>query len=257
MKKNLFYFLMIALFALQSCSLNSEITYHKDAASTAVMDLDMKEAMDMLNAMSSESDKNPDFAEMEKLPKKWTSLYDIEKKDGKLKTTNPDSIRLMKKIFMKSNSDGKDFTGFSIKMDHFTKEDHKAVKNLSSERVLSNQLNEMTFSDWNGKTLTIDTKILNLGSFKEIMSGKDMVGKKDASAEEDAAHITSMMSTMFKSIGTKLKFENKIKSITGKHDWISKIDDHTIEIKYDLQAMFGNDKKPLKNADKTITIVTE
>ncbi|MEF9480469.1 hypothetical protein OWR28_24775 [Chryseobacterium sp. 1B4] len=65
-----------------------------------------------------------------------------------------------------------------------------------------------------------------------------------------------MMVMFFKEIGTTLKFENPIKSISGKHDWVKQIDGHSIRIEYDLKAIYDKDTK-LKNADKKIIIVTE
>lgn len=53
-------------------------------------------------AMTPDSLKQKEFGEMDKLPTVWTSMYDLAKKEGKLKTENPDSVRIMKKIFMKS-----------------------------------------------------------------------------------------------------------------------------------------------------------
>ena len=87
---------------LQSCSVNSEIVYHRDAASTSVTDIDTREFMAEMMAMSPDSLKQKEFGEVDKLPTVWTSMYDLAKKEGKLKTENPDSVRIMKKIFMKS-----------------------------------------------------------------------------------------------------------------------------------------------------------
>lgn len=80
--KKILFLLVISLFALQSCSVNSEIVYHKDAASTALMDIDMKEAMTMFKSMMPDSVKNDkrELAELEKLPRTWTSLYEMEKR---------------------------------------------------------------------------------------------------------------------------------------------------------------------------------
>ncbi|GAB0155616.1 hypothetical protein CHRYSEOSP005_08770 [Chryseobacterium sp. Alg-005] len=254
MKKNVLFLFAICLFVLQSCSVNSEITYHKDSASTTVMDLDMRDAMEMMKSMVPDSAKNDqkELAELEKLPRTWTSLYEMEKKEGKLKTQDPDSIKIMKKIFMKSNAEGKEITGLSLKMDHFTKADYDGLTNFSKEEKLP--IDQMALNSWDGKTLVINTDQFSLDGLKEIMSGKDM-GDGEISAEQAG----SMMKMMYKSVGTTLKFENKIKSITGKHDWVSKIDNYSVRINYDLDALFGDakDKKALKNSDKKIVIVTE
>ncbi len=251
--KKILFLLVISLFTLQSCTINSEIVYHKDAASTTLMDIDMKEAMTMFKSMMPDSVKNDkkELAELEKLPRTWTSLYEMEKKEGKLKTTNPDSIKIMKKVFMKSNFDKDDLTGFSMKMDHFTKSDYNAIGNMSKKDKLP--VDQMTLNIWDGKTLTIDTENLNIKNLKDILSEKDLPGEDETSSET----ASSMMKMMLKKMSTTLKFENKIKSITGKHDWITKVDDHTIRVDYNLDEMFGDSQKALKNSDKKIVIVTE
>ncbi|SDQ50665.1 hypothetical protein SAMN05421664_1849 [Chryseobacterium soldanellicola] len=249
-----FLFLFISLFALHSCTLNSEITYHKDAATTTMMDLDMKDAMSMMKSMMPDSAKNDkkEFAELEKLPKTWTSLYDMEKKEGKLKTKNPDSIKIMKKIFMKSSIENNEISGFSFKMDHFSKDDYNSVKNISKNEQVP--IDQMAMNDWDGKTLTIDTEKLSLNGMKDLLAKKGITGD-----DESPEMPMGTLKMMYKKIGTTLKFENKIKSITGKHDWLTKVDDHSIRIDYDLDYLFGEekDKKPLKNADKKIVVVTE
>lgn len=251
--KKILFLLVISLFALQSCTVNSEIVFHKDAASTTLMDIDMKDAMAMFKSMMPDSVKNDkkELAELEKLPRTWTSLYEMEKKEGKLKTTNPDSIRIMKKVFMKSNFDKDELAGFSMKMDHFTKADYNTIGNMSKNEKLP--IDQMALNMWDGKTLTIDTENLNINGFKDILSGKGLPGEDDTTAES----ASSMMKMMLKKMSTTIKFENKIKSISGKHDWISKIDDHTVRVDYNLDEMFGDSKKPLKNSDKKIVIVTE
>jgi hypothetical protein len=48
---------------------------------------------------------------MEKYPRDWKSLYDLQKEDGKI-TTNQDSIKILKKLFFKGNFDANDFKVF-------------------------------------------------------------------------------------------------------------------------------------------------
>jgi hypothetical protein len=255
--KNLLFTLIICIFALQSCTVNSEIMYHKDAASTTVMDIDMKDAMTMIKSMMPDSVKNnkKEFAEMEKLPKTWTSMYEMEKKEGKLKTDNPDSVKIMKKIFMKSNIENNEMSGFSFKMDHFTKDDYNTVKKFSKDDKLP--VDQMSMNDWDGKTLVIDTEKFNMDGLKDVLAKKDITG--EGGEDIDPEQTMGMAKMMFKKMTTTLKFEKKIKSITGKHDWITKVDDYSVRINYDMDALFGDpkSKKPLKNSDKKIIIVTE
>ncbi|QXU47805.1 hypothetical protein KYG33_13455 [Chryseobacterium sp. D764] len=245
MKKTIALFL-ISLFMLQSCSVNSEIVYHKDAASTSVTDIDTREFMSEMMAMTPDSLKQKEFGEMDRLPTAWTSMYDVAKKEGKLKTENPDSIRIMKKIFMKSTKEDNTLAEFSFKMEHFAPEDYQALKNFTKTEKIP--LDQNIYNNWDGKTLTIDTENFNLKSIEEAIRSK--------SSKEETEKMDGMMIMFFKKIGTTLKFENHIKSMTGKHDWIKQIDDHSIRIEYDLKAIYDKDKK-LKNADKKIIIVTE
>ncbi|KYH04192.1 hypothetical protein A1704_18555 [Chryseobacterium cucumeris] len=245
MKKNIILFL-ISLFILQSCSINSEIVYHKDAASSSVTDIDTREFMAEMMAMTPDSLKQKEFGEMDRLPTTWTSMYDLAKKEGKLKTENPDSIRIMKKVFMKSTKEDNKLAGFSFKMEHFTPEDYLVLKSFTKTEKIP--LDQNIYNSWDGKTLTIDTENFNLRSIEEAVKTK--------SSKEEAEKVAGMMVMFFKKIGTTLKFENKIQSISGKHDWVKQIDDHSIRIDYDLKAIYDNVTK-LKNADKKIIIVTE
>ncbi|UTX47073.1 hypothetical protein [Chryseobacterium sp. MA9] len=245
MKKTIVLFL-ISLFMLQSCSVNSEIVYHKDSASTSVMDIDTREFMTEMMAMTPDSLKQKEFGEMDRLPTIWTSMYDVAKKEGKLKPENPDSIRIMKKIFMKSTKEDNKLAGFSFKMDHFSPEDYLVLKSFTKTEKIP--MDQNIYNNWDGKTLKIDTENFNLKSIEEAIQSK--------SSKEEAEKIAGMMIMFFKKIGTTLKFENPIQSITGKHDWVKQIDDHSIRIEYDLKAIYDKDSK-LKNADKKIIIVTE
>ncbi|MBB6333206.1 hypothetical protein HNP24_004230 [Chryseobacterium sediminis] len=245
MKKSFVIFL-ISLFILQSCSVNSEIIYHKDAASTTVTDIDTKEFMKEMMAMTPDSLKQKEFGDMDRLPTNWTSMYDLAKQEGKLKTENPDSIRIMKKIFMKSTKEDQKLAGFSFKMEHFAPEDYQALKNFTKTEKLP--FDQNIYNNWDGKTLIINTDNFNLKSIEEAIRTK--------SSKEEAEKIGGMMIMFFKTIGTTIKFESPIKSISGKHDWLKQIDDHSIRIEYDLKAIYDKDIK-LKNADKKIIIVTE
>ncbi|WP_426476350.1 hypothetical protein ACP3T3_13425 [Chryseobacterium sp. CBSDS_008] len=245
MKKTI-VLLLISLFMLQSCSINSEIVYHKDAASTSVTDIDTREFMAEMMAMTPDSLKQKEFGDMDKLPASWTSMYDLAKKEGKLKTENPDSIRIMKKIFMKSTKEDHKLAALSFKMEHFLPEDYQALKSFTKTEKLP--LDQNIYNNWDGKTLTINTDNFNLKSIEEAIRSK--------SSKEETEKTAGMMIMFFKKIGTTLQFENKIQSISGKHDWLKQIDDHSVRIEYDLKAIYDNDTK-LKNADKKIIIVTE
>lgn len=231
---------------LQSCSINSEITYHKDAASSTVTDIDTREFMAEMMAMTPDSLKQKEFGELDKLPTTWTSLYDLEKQEKRLKTKNEDTIRVLKKIFVKSQIENKKPAGFSFKLDHLTPSDYEVVKNFKKDEKLP--LDQNLYNDWDGKTLTINTDSFNLKNIEEAIKSKN--------SKEEAPQMEGMMMMFFKNIGATLRFDSKIKSITGKHDWLKQVDDYSVRIEYDLKAMYDKGAK-LKNADKKIVIVTE
>ncbi|MDP9959010.1 hypothetical protein [Chryseobacterium lathyri] len=245
MKK--FFLFIVSLFVLQSCIINSEIVYHTDAASTSVTDIDMKQFISEMKAMTPDSlNQQKEFGEMDKLPTVWTSFLDIQKQAGKQETNDLDSIRIMKKIFMKSNKENNEPAGISLKLEHFTQADYQMLRNYNKKEKLP--LDQNIFNNWDGKTLTINTENFNLKNIEESLKGK--------ASKDEAEKVEGMITMFFKSIGTTLKFENKIKSITGKHDWVKQVDHHTIKIDYDLKTMYDKEAK-FKNADKKIVIVTE
>ena len=247
MKKTIVLFL-ISLFTLHSCTINTEMIYHKDSASSVITDVDTREFMAEMEAMTPDSLKQEKFKDMDRFPTIWTSMYDLLKKEGKLKTENQDTIRILKKFFLKSTkADNKPVpVGFSFKMDHFTPNDYELIKNFNKDEKLP--LDQNFLNTWDGKTLVINTDVFNLKNIEEAIQSKG--------SKEETANMEGMMMMFFKNIGTTLKFENKIKSITGKHDWLKQVDDYSVRIQYDLKTMYDKDPK-LKNADKKIVIVTE
>lgn len=247
MKKIIVLFL-ISLFTLQSCSINTEIIYHKDSAVSMVTDVDTREFMVEMQAMTPDSLQQDKFKEMDRFPTVWTSMYDLLKKEGKLKTENQDTIRITKKIFIKSTKEDHKPTptGFSFKLDHITPADYEIVKNFNKDEKLPFDQNILNV--WDGKTLTINTDYFNVKNIEEVL--------RSQGPKEETEKMEGMMMMFLKNIGTTLKFETKIKSITGKHDWLKQIDDYSVRVEYDLKAMDDKDSK-LKNADKKIIIVTE
>jgi len=247
--KKTFFLLIISLFALQSCKINSEVVYHQDASSTAITDIDIKDFVKEMKAMTPDSLKNKEFGDLDKLPSKWTSFYDLEKQQGKLKTKDPDSLRLMKKMFLKSTKENNEPTAFALKLDHFNQSDYKQLNAYTQQEKLP--LDQNIYNNWDGKTLTIDTDNFNIKSIEDAMSKNSPAG-----GSESEGSTKGMLMMFLKQVGTTLKFDGKIKSITGKHDWIKQIDDHSVKIEYDLESLYEKEKK-LTNKDKKIVIVTE
>jgi hypothetical protein len=213
-----------------------------------ITDIDTREFMAEMQAMTPDSLQDEKFKDMDKFPTIWTSMYDMLKKEGKLKTENQDTIKILKKFFLKSvKEDHKPVPiGYSFKMDHITPNDYELIKNFNKDEKLP--FDQNVLNTWDGKTLTINTDFFNAKNIEEVLQSKG--------SKEEAQQVEGMMMMFFKNIGTTLKFESKIKSITGKHDWLKQVDDYSVRIVYDLKALYDKDSK-LKNADKKIIIVTE
>ena len=250
--KKLIYLSLLGFIALmlQSCSINSDITYHKDAASSTLMDMDFREMITMMKSQGGE-EAQKGMGEMDKLPKDWTTLYDLQKKEGKKVSDHPDSIRLMKKMFIKGNFVVNELTGMSMKFDRFTKADYMDLAAMSKKEGEKMPMGNNNLNDWDGKKLVIDTDKLSLKDFEKLMAGEQGEGEEKMDPEQ----MKAMMTMMMKKFTINLKFENDIKSITGKHDWIKQIDKRTVQINYDTSNL--DESKKLTNKDKQIVIITE
>ncbi|WP_294328360.1 hypothetical protein [uncultured Chryseobacterium sp.] len=245
--KKIFFLLLSSIFILQSCNVTSEIIYHKDATSTSVTDIDMRRFLAEVRAATPDSlkDKN-EYSDLDKYPAAWTNLQELEQKSREIKDTNPDHIRIMKKIFMRTNRESNTPTGVSLKTEHFNHDDYTILSSyLKTEKL---PVEQNIFNLWDGKTLTINTENFSLKNVQAAITS--------SRTKDDPQKIEGMMMMYFKDISTILKFENKIKSITGKHDWLKQIDDYTLKITYNLKALYEIEI-PFKNADKNIVIVTE
>lgn len=249
MRKILPLIAAIVLISLQSCSIHTETLLHKNAEATSEVNIDFREMMGFMMGMIPDSaDAKNQFSELNNLPKEYMSLYDFEKKERKKMTTNPDSVRLMKKMFLKANSEKGDIVGVSIKQDHFSAKDYEFVDKGEGKDKMP--MNNKIFQSWDGKTLTIDTKNFTDEDYKKIGASASG-GETSEDGEED---IMAKMLQM--DITNVIKFETKIKSITGLHDWVEKVDDRTIKITYNSEKLADKNLK-LKNKDPQIVIVTE
>ncbi len=252
MKKTLFILVLFALGIFQSCSITTEITYFNDSTSTSIVDVDAKEMMGMAKALSADSSSSTkSLLELEKLPKDWTSFYEIRKHEGKI-PTNPDSIKIMKKAFMKSNFQDDELSGFSLKLEKFTTEDYKNFDLLDRDENQKIPLEKQMFTDWDGKNLKINTRDFNFDDADDNLEALSPEEKQQSKEQ-----MKSMMQMFDMKMNTTLKFENKIKSIAGKHDWVQKIDDHTVKINFDFKRMVEDQPPKLTNADPEIIITTE
>jgi len=255
MKKKKLHFLNLiavfsALFSMYACSVSTINHYYADKKMSFATDIDMSQGLEMMDAFMPDSLKqNSDFMNTDKYPKEWKSLYDLKKEEGKV-NTNPDSIRLLKKIFFKGNFNQDKFSGFSVKTEVLTKDEIASTGKLMGKDAA--MMNNSAFDDWNGKTLTISTKKLQI-SQQEI---QDIFKTGEQNSGENKEQIESMLGMMQIDFKNKLIFDNKIKSVKGQHDWIKKIDDKTMEVTINLQEMMDKNHQ-FKNKDEMILIETE
>lgn len=259
LKKSIFWLFSLFTFVLQSCSVDSVTTYHTDKTTSILMDVDMKEFFASSKSFGDSSSSDNKLKELNLFPKEWRNLYEVMKEDtekkGKKLTKNDDSLKLLKKMFVKSNFDKDEMTGISFRMDRLSLDELKSfTKNSRKSNFISATNSDKTL--WDGKTLTLDTEYFNPQSFSEALKKE-----RETEAESDSAKIQAesaiMMMKMFKlKFHNKIKFENKIKSVEGKHDWVKQLDDYTLDMSFSFDDLF-NDSVKLKNIDSKIIVTTE
>ncbi len=220
---------------LVSCNVNADITLHKDKTQSIVMDIDGKEAAKIFKDENKKGKKDKDD-----LPKEWTSLYEMNlKKDKKERITAPDTIAVMKKIYVKGSYDKDDLTDISFKTEKLTNKELSIMFNKKEEKSLP-ILDLFSRNEWDGKTLKINTSVLN-----------DILVKKNKDKESD---LDWMIFT--KDYRVTFHFDSEIKKIEGKHDLVRKVNNNTVEIKFSSDDILQKDDK-FKNDDSFITITTK
>ena len=220
---------------LVSCNVNADITLHKDKTQSIVMDIDGKEAAKIFKDENKKGKKDKDD-----LPKEWTSLYEMNlKKDKKERITAPDTIAVMKKIYVKGSYDKDDLTDISFKTDKLTNKELSIMFNKKEEKSLP-ILDLFSKNEWDGKTLKINTSVLN-----------DILIKKNQGKESD---LYWMMFT--KNYRATFHFDSDIKKIEGKHDLVRKVNNNTVEIKFNIDDVREKVFK-FKNDDSFVTITTK
>ena len=234
--KNKIYFWMIGLaMTLVSCNVTADITLHKDKTQSIVMDIDGKEAAKIFKDDNKKGKKDKDD-----LPKEWTSLYEMNlKKDKKERITAPDTIAVMKKIYVKGSYDKDDLTDISFKTDKLTNKELSIMFNKKEEKSLP-ILDLFSKNEWDGKTLKINTSVLN-----------DMLIKKNKDQESDLDWII-----FTKDYRVTFHFNSEIKKIEGKHDLVRKVNNNTVEIKFNIDDVRKKGFK-FKNDNSFITITTK
>ena len=260
LKKFTFWLIPLLAIVLQACAVDSVTTYHQDKTTSVLMNIDMKDLLAMAKNMGGDSANSDNkFKDFEMYPRDWKNMYEIMQEDSEKKgiamTKDKDSIQLIKKMFVKSNFENNEMTGIAFKMDRLTPEE---IKNFSRTSKKSNFISA-TSSDntiWDGKTLTLDTEYFNPQTFSETLKKEMTLEAKTDSAKAEAESALAMMKMFNTKFNNKIKFETKIKSIQGKHDWIKQIDDYTIDMSFSFEQLLDESLK-LNEKDKKVIIITE
>ena len=260
LKKFTFWLIPLLAIILQACAVDSLTTYHQDKTTSVLMNIDMKDLLAMAKNMGGDSANSDNkFKDFEMYPRDWKNMYEIMQEDSEKKgiamTKDKDSIQLIKKMFVKSNFENNEMTGIAFKMDRLTPEE---IKNFSRTSKKSNFISA-TSSDntiWDGKTLTLDTEYFNPQTFSETLKKEMTLEAKTDSAKAEAESALAMMKMFNTKFNNKIKFETKIKSIQGKHDWVKKIDDYTIDMSFSFEELLDESLK-LNEKDKKVIIITE
>ena len=217
---------------LVSCNVTADVTLHEDKTQSIKIDFDGKEAAKIFKDENKKDKKDKD-----NLPKEWTSLYEMNlKKDKKERITAPDTIAVMKKIYIKGRYDKDDLTDIFVKTDKLTNKELSFVFKTNDFPVLD----LFSKNEWDGKTLKINTSVLN-----------DILVKKNRDKESD---LDWMMFT--KDYRVTFHFDSEIKKIEGKHDLVRKVNNNTVEIKFNIYDV-GKKGFKFKNDDSFITITTK
>lgn len=226
--------------------------------SNIVMDKAMLGVMNMMGNNPADAAKKTDLG---KLTTDWKSLYDIQK-DG-LINLNQDSVKVLKKMFMKLNKENGEVLGLSVKYDKLLPNE---IAQLFSQRKQLRNIPLQDAAKWNGKTLTIDTEKFNMGNFmgqidkiNEPQPNSAPKTKSDsitAYGKQMANGMIGMMKMFNMNISSTMKFQNPIKKITGHHDFVKQLDKNTVQINVRTKDLMDSDKK-LKNKDSKIIIETE
>lgn len=224
---------VLLMATLVSCNVTADVTLHEDKTQSIKIDFDGKEAAKIFKDEKKKKKKDRDD-----LPKEWTSLYEMNlKKDKKERITAPDTIAVMKKIYVKGGYDkDEEMTDIFVKTDKLTNKELSFVFKTNDLPVLD----LFSKNEWDGKTLKINTSVLN-----------DMLIKINQDKE---CGFDWMIFT--KNYRVTFHFNSEIKKIEGKHDLVRKVNNNTVEIKFNVDDVRKKVFK-FKNDDSFIIITTK
>lgn len=253
--------LLLALFGLQSCSVNTETTYYKDAATSMESNILLDQSTLQMVGMMGEQQGILKSEEFKNLTTEWKSLAEIQKKSPVI--LNTESSKILDKLFLKLNKNKGQVYGLSLKYDKLLPSE---VTSLLRESKELQTLPLQNIASWNGKSLTIDTEKFNSAQILEEIAKaeekdvpKKPVTKSDSIevyGKQMAQGVLGMMKLFNMNFSNTLKFQKPIKSITGKHDFVKQVDSKTVVINVRSKDLLDGAQK-LVNKDKLIIITTE
>ena len=234
--RNYFWMVVLLMATLVSCNVTADVTLHEDKTQSIKIDFDGKEAAKIFKDEKKKKKKDRDD-----LPKEWTSFYEMTlKKDKKERITAPDTIAVMKKIYVKGGYDkDEEMTDIFVKTDKLTNKELSLVFNKKDGEEFP-VLDLFSKNEWDGKTLKINTSVLN-----------DMFVKINQDKESG---FDWMIFT--KNYRVTFHFNSEIKKIEGKHDLVRKVNNNTVEIKFNIDDVKKKGFK-FKKDDSFITITTK
>ncbi len=234
--RNYFWMVVLLMATLVSCNVTADVTLHEDKTQSIKIDFDGKEAAKIFKDEKKKKKKDRDD-----LPKEWTSFYEMNlKKDKKERITAPDTIAVMKKIYVKGGYDkDEEMTDIFVKTDKLTNKELSLVFNKKDGEEFP-VLDLFSKNEWDGKTLKINTSVLN-----------DMFVKINQDKESG---FDWMIFT--KNYRVTFHFNSEIKKIEGKHDLVRKVNNNTVEIKFNIDDVKKKGFK-FKKDDSFITITTK
>lgn len=227
--------LLIFMGFLQSCTINSEFVFHKDNTITSTLEIEVNEEAQPTTQSESE------------LPVQWTSMYDLYKAK-RSEPIDEESIDFIKRTFTKGIFRNGEEVGFGIRFERMTQQEwDKLGESHKPEEKMLFSLKKSSM-DWDGKKLTID--------LEELMKKGENNFVEEPKVEEDQEFGEKIVEILDIEVNVVFRFENKVKSVVGKHPNFKKIDEHSFQFSMNTKDEMKQSNKK-KKYDKKIVIITE
>jgi hypothetical protein len=255
--KKMLMLAVLSMLALASCEIRYESSFYPDKTMGMELYMTIDEGLfDLMVGMASDSigAKQLDFG---KLTQNWTSIYDMNVRDGQPLPSDPDSIRLMKMMFVKmEKKEGRNSIGYKIErcaQEDFKKISQKMAKNESQENDPMGISQPPQF-EWDGKKLLMRNS--------EDVENLRNEGKTPEQIKNEAKESLNLLGeTGNMVIEYKLKFDKKIKKVSGDNGLFKKEDPRTLVYRMDMREIYQQqlEGKPTaqKLPGKEVVVITK